>query len=123
MVKRAESERMRSAMEALWTDRCSIAVRRTVQAEGGAEELREETIASGVRCRLSYIEAGAAQLDVAARLGQRAKLMLGSELEVPAGSLITVERCGRQVKYRSSGAPRLYSSHQEIEMELSDRWA
>ncbi len=123
MVRQAEARRMREAIEALWTDVCSIAVRRAVQAEGGAEELREETIATGVKCRLSYIEAGAAQLDVAAQLGQRAKLMLGCELEVPPGSLITVERCGRQVKYRSSGAPRLYRSHQEIEMELSDRWA
>lgn len=122
-MRQAEARRLREAIEALWTDVCSIAVRRTVQAEGGAEEWKVETIAAGVKCRLSYIEAGTAQLDVAAQLGQRAKLMLGSEIEVPPGSLITVERCGREVKYRSSGAPRLYGSHQEIEMELFERWA
>lgn len=123
MVRQAEAERMRKAIEALWTDRCSIAICRPVQAESGAEELREETIATGVKCRLSYIEAEATEMNMAAQLSQRAKLMLGSEHEAPPGSLITVERCGRQVKYRSSGAPRLYRSHQEIEMELCDRWA
>lgn len=123
MVKQAEAGRLREAIEALWTDVCSIAMRRTVQAEGGAEEWKVEMIARGVKCRLSYIEAGAAELKVGAELGQRAKLMLGSEIEVPPGSLITVERCGREVKYRSSGAPRLYPSHQEIEMELFERWA
>lgn len=123
MVNGAEIRRMRDAAQSLWTDVCSVTVRRPVQGENGAEELREEVILEGVKCRLSYITAGAAQLALGPEVAQRAKLTLDSGHAIPPGSMIAVERCGRVVKYRASGEPKLYSSHQEIEMELFERWA
>ena len=85
---------------------------------------KEEMILSDVPCRLSFSSLPAASGDGTAVSRQQAvKLFLAPEILVKAGSKIVVTQNGATQEYKNSGEPAIYSSHQEINLELFRRWA
>lgn len=73
----------------------------------------------GVPCHLSYSStAPAAGSDTVTTAAQGIKLFLAPELVVPPGSRIEVTQHGRTESYAQSGKAAVYSSHQEILLEL-----
>lgn len=59
---------------------------------------------------------------------QQVKLFLSSQIKVNAGSklIVTQKYDSREdlvTEFSSSGVPAVYSSHQEISLELFERWA
>lgn len=54
---------------------------------------------------------------------QSIKLFIAPEIIIAAGSKIVVTQNGRTETYKSSGVPRVYVTHQEITLELFERWA
>lgn len=54
---------------------------------------------------------------------QSIKLFIAPEIIIAAGSKIVVTQNGRTETYKSSGVPRVYVTHQEIALELFERWA
>lgn len=51
---------------------------------------------------------------------QTIKLFFPNQFSVPAGSIFEVTQNGKFTKYKNSGEPALYSSHQEVMLELFD---
>lgn len=78
----------------------------------------------GQPCRLSFETLKTAQqTESAAAVTQVIKLFLSPEIRVKPGSKVTVTQDGVTVDYKCSGVPAVYPTHQEIILELFDRWA
>ncbi len=75
-------------------------------------------------CRLSFETLKAAvQSESAATITQVTKLFVSPEISIRAGSKITVTQAGITMDYTCSGVPAVYLTHQEIVLELFERWA
>ena len=116
-----QAQRMhRKAIEATYDGTCRIygmsPIRDPVTKVTSQEEvLKQEEIP----CHLSYSNtAPAAGSDTVAAVAQTIKLFLAPEPVVPAGSRIEVTQQGRIESYAQSGKSAVYSSHQEILLEL-----
>lgn len=109
----------------MYTGTCTVAERRKV--EGGASKLvayRDEVVLEGQPCRLSVKASGPAQqTGSAVGIAQVIKLFLAPDVTVRPGSKVTVAQDGVTADYRCSGVPAVYATHQEIVLELSERWA
>lgn len=51
------------------------------------------------------------------------KLFLAPEIDVKPGSTIEITHNGETVKYSNSGVAGKFYTHQEINLELAERWA
>lgn len=75
-------------------------------------------------CRLSFETLKAAvQSDSAATVTQITKLFVSPDVSIPAGSKITVTQDGVTADYTCSGIPAVYPTHQEIVLELFEKFA
>lgn len=78
----------------------------------------------GQPCRLSHASAGqAVQGATSTSKDQVIKLFLSPELTVKPGSEVEVTQDGVTTKFRASGEPAVFPTHQEVVLELADRWA
>nr|DAL93840.1 MAG TPA: head closure knob [Caudoviricetes sp.] len=72
-------------------------------------------------CRLSYKNVTSTnQTEANATVQQTIKLFIAPEIKIREGSKIFVEHEGRTTEFKHSGKPAIYSSHQEIVLELVD---
>lgn len=75
-------------------------------------------------CKLSFERLQTAvQSESAASVTQITKLFLSPDIEIKAGSKITVTQAGVTADYTSSGIPAVHPTHQEIILELFRGWA
>jgi len=75
-------------------------------------------------CKLSFETLQATvQTDSAATATQITKLFVSPDVSIKAGSKITVTQNGVTTDYTHSGIPAVYPTHQEIVLELFERWA
>lgn len=75
-------------------------------------------------CRLSFETIStASQSSSAASVTQSAKLLVSPDIRIKEGSKLTVTQAGMTADYTCSGTPAVYFSHQEIMLDLFERWA
>ena len=75
-------------------------------------------------CKLSFETVTAAvQTETAAAISQAVKMFVSPDVTIKPGSMLTVAQNGVTTEYTSSGVPAVYPTHQEIILELSDKWA
>lgn len=75
-------------------------------------------------CKLSFETVKAATAsDTAAAVTQITKLFISPDISIKPGSKITVTQDGITTDYTHSGVPAVYPTHQEILLELFERWA
>lgn len=75
-------------------------------------------------CRLSFQNISSAKKnEQAAGITQVTKLFISPSVAIEPGSKITVTQAGMTTDYTYSGVPAVYSTHQEIVLELFERWA
>lgn len=80
-------------------------------------------VLQGQKCKLSTENINIAGTSNGAP--QRAlsvKLFIAPEVVIKPGSKIVVTQDGVTTEYKSSGEPGRYTNHQEIQLELFDRW-
>ena len=64
------------------------------------------------------------QDDIKANVSQTTKLFIAPEITIKDGSRIEVtDVLGKKTIYKSSGQPAIYQTHQEIMLELVERYA
>lgn len=74
-------------------------------------------------CHLSFETLnGAVQSESAAVVTQTTKLFVSPDVTIKAGSKITVTQAGVTTDYTCSGIPAVYETHQEIILDLFERW-
>lgn len=110
----------RKRVERLYEDTCDVYAYRH-EPQAGSKLVRPSLVCvmQGIPCRLSFKteEAGTRKTGTTA-IGQQAVLFLAPEWEIKPGSKVEVLRFGRRIVYKSSGAPAVYPSHQEITLDL-----
>lgn len=75
-------------------------------------------------CRLSFKNITTTnQTTTAATITQITKLFIAPEIIIKPGSKITVFQNGVTCEYKNSGKPAMYSSHQEVILELFQGWS
>lgn len=115
----------REAIESLYEGTCSIVKYEGAKDEGSAVTHHEEvTVVENQPCKLSFESLHAAALsDTASGVSQEIKLFLAPEVEIEPGSKIIVEQHGVRRTYEASGEAAVYPTHQEIMLDLCERWA
>ncbi len=99
-------------------------MKRVKDISSGLTRSEPEVVLEGQPCRLSFeLLKAAAATEPAAAVAQAAKLFVSPDVEIKAGAKITVEQDGRTADYARSGIPAVYGTHQEIVLELFERWA
>lgn len=88
---------------------------------------QEITVYEALPCRISFRNNNMSMnnsrtSETAAQAIQKIKLFTSPDANIPKGSKIVVTQCGRRVAYKSSGEPMMYNTHQEIVMEIFDKW-
>ena len=121
-----QAQRMhRKAIEATYDGTCRIYGMRPVKDPMTKVTRQEEALVQdGIACHLSYSStAPVAGSDTVTGVAQTIKLFLAPELVVPPGSRIEVTQQGRTESYAQSGKAAVYSSHQEILLEIWKEYA
>lgn len=115
----------RKAIEATYDGTCRIYGMQSVKDPVTKVTRQEEVLVQeGIPCHLSYSSTvPAAGSDTVTAVVQTIKLFLAPELVVPSGSRIEVAQQGREESYGQSGKAAVYSSHQEIQLELWKEYA
>lgn len=114
----------RRAQEAAYDGRCTVVEYRQVKDEATKLTGKKEVVViEDQPCRLSYEKLSAVlQTETAAAMSQGIKLFLAPEIVIKGGSKIIVTQNGVTEKYCASGKPAVYSTHQEVMLELFEGW-
>lgn len=114
----------------LWRDTCAIDVTADADAPSGAKARRWTPLVRDEPCKLSYfnnvrLNPMPDARSMAAQTFQQAKLFLRRDLEVPAGSRVTVRLHGGadELFFENTGQPARFTHHQELLLQVSQRWA
>ena len=92
--------------------------------ETGLTRQGEVILLEDVPCHLSLESSQAdVQTASAALVSQTAKLFIAPDLTIKAGSKITVTQAGVTAMYTHSGKAAVYDTHQEIVLDLFEKFA
>lgn len=114
-----------NAIRSFWTGLCDVFIRTTsVNPNNGRNESAEAVWLRNEPCRISFSAVkSTAENNSAQAVVQTVKLFLAKGVEIPEGSKIVVTQNGVTGAYVKSGAPAVYSAHQEILLEKFTEWA
>ena len=115
-----------AAIKSLWRGKCTVTVRNndTTDENTGRVVVGEVDTYTDEPCRISFDTVNATQTENnAANIIQSITLFIDRAVVIPEGSKITVTQNGVTSVYEKSGKSAVYSTHQEIPLELFKRWA
>lgn len=114
----------RKAIESMYKDTCNVYEwQKTKDPITHANKFGEVLVHANKKCKLSHSTITVTSDDKAATQKQTIKLFIAPELEIKAGSKISITHQGRTVDYKRSGVPAIYTNHQEFMLELFDKYA
>ena len=115
---------VRKAIESMYKDTCTIYEQKEIIDHiTHASKFEEVPVHINQKCRLSFSSITITGNEEAASKAQTVKLFVAPELEVKAGSKISITHHGKTTDYKRSGEPAVYTNHQEIMLDLFDRYA
>jgi len=95
-----------------------------IKQPNGSMGFQETVVLENVPCRLSYKTIAAASQDNdAASVSQSITLFVSPDVLIAPGSKVTVTQNNVTTDYQRSGAAAVYSTHQEISLEIFKGWA
>jgi hypothetical protein len=119
-------QRARAIFEAAHYDGvCTVTEHQKVKNERSkVTEFVDVVVLSDQPCHLSFETIAKNQeSESASNVTQTTKLFIAPELTIKAGSKITVTQCGITTDYTHSGVPAVYDTHQEIILDLFEKWS
>lgn len=116
--------KMKNALEGLYEGVCTVYNQSKVIADDGSTSFAETAVLEDEPCRLSHssFPTNSRGEQVASRTST-ITLYLAPDKVVPSGSRIAVTQYGETVTYWMSGQPKIFSTHQEIELALQGGYA
>lgn len=118
--------RFAAAIKSLWNGKCTVTVRNndTTDENTGRVVIGEVNAYINEPCRISFDTVSATQPENnAANIVQSITLFIDRAVVIPPGSKITVTQNGVTAAYEKSGKSAVYSTHQEIPLEVFRGWA
>lgn len=114
----------RNALESLYTDTCAIYEYKEEKDKYTKRTASKEVvIVENEPCRLSYKSINKSSDENTPKITQVIKLFISNKIDIKAGSKIVVTKNNKTTEYKNSGEPAIYSNHQEIILELFERYA
>jgi hypothetical protein len=119
-------DRARAMIEETYDGICSVYVYgSTVDPETHITHKGETLIYENIPCRISFKNNNlndSQPTETAAKPVQKIKLFTSPDVNIPKGSKIKVTQNNVTRTYKSSGEPMMYYTHQEIILEIFDKW-
>ena len=115
----------RSSVEATYRGICNIYEYQTVKNPETKISSQEPVLVNeNIPCKLSFENLSVAGTgEGAAQRSIVAKLFIAPEVEIKAGSKLVITQDEITKEYAKSGEPGIFPSHQEIMLNLFERWA
>lgn len=114
----------KKAIESLYTGICTVYEYKEVRdPETKRTTSKEVVVIENQPCRLSFKNITQSKDGIAPKITQITKLFISNECNINPGSKIVVTQNNKTTEYKNSGEPAMYSNHQEIILELFDKWA
>ena len=125
MLPESQILRARKTVESMYAGKCTVTEHQKVIDEvSKLTTYKDDIVLENQPCRLSFQNISAAGKNgAAAVIAQTVKLFISPDIVVRPGSKITVTQNGITADYTYSGVPAVYMTHQEILLELFERWA
>ena len=116
---------VRKSIEMTYDCTCDVIQEEKYKKENKSTGFKETKVAENKKCKLSFETVTKdSQDDVKADVIQITKLFIAPEITIKPGSKIEVtDVIGKVTIYKSSGQPAIYQTHQEIVLELDERYA
>lgn len=112
------------ALKLLWKDKCTIYNRvEEINQFTKRTNFVEKIVVENEPCKLSFNSLSSAELDNVSSINQTITLFISNKITIPSGSKIVITRNENTFTYTNSGEPRIFTNHQEIKLELFERWA
>lgn len=120
MLSANQVVKVRKAIETMYDSVCTVVVHEEYEKPNGATGFRDAILLEDEPCHMQYASVSeATQGDAVARVAQEIRLFVRPDVEILAGSKITVN----SVDYTHSGVSAKYSTHQEIVLKLWKGWS
>jgi hypothetical protein len=85
---------------------------------------KRDIVHENIPCKLSFKTITSTTIDDGVgKIGQAAKLSINPDIVIKAGSKIVVTRDNKVLAFKNSGQPALHRNHQEIVLELFEKWS
>lgn len=124
MLQKIKLVKTRKAIESLYDGVCTVTEYQKVKKENKSIGFGERVTYQDIPCRMSYKSVNPInQTDTAGIVTQSIVVYLSPDVLVNPGSKITITQNNVTTEYKCSGKPAVYSSHQEVSVELFDRWS
>ena len=125
MLSKAQMVKARKALESLYDGTCSVTEYQKVKKENKVTGFGEVVVLEGQPCRLSFGSTATTSPtdNGVSSVTQTVKVFLAPEIKVKPGSKLTITQNGVTTDYKNSGQEAVYSTHQEIDLELFKGWA
>ena len=120
MLSANQMVKVRKAIETMYDAVCTIIIREEYEKDNSTTGFRNVVLLEDEPCHIKYSSVkSAVPEETAANVSQEIRLFISPDIEIPAGSRITVN----QVDYARSGVVAEYATHQEIVLSLWKGWS
>ena len=124
MLSKNQMVAVRQAIESMYIGTCTITQYQKVKQENKSTGFKEVIVLENQPCKLSFEKiVNTNPTETAALLVQTAKVLIAPEIQIKPGSKLTIIQNGVTTKFKNSGEPAIFGSHQEIILELFKGWA
>ena len=117
-----------SPLTRLWKDRMTITVKQSYKRADKSTGFQDVVIIINEPCKVSFADNMAFNLlpepdGVASPQKKITKLFCSPDLVIPTGSKIAITHQGATENYTHSSKPSIFTNHQEILLDVLDKWA
>lgn len=124
MLSKNQVVKVQKALERLYTGKCTVTVHEEYDKPNGSTGFHDAVTFSDEPCRVSFSRiAPTSGGEAAATVVQSVRLHIAPGIIIPPGCKITVTQNDVTTDYTRSGEPAIYDTHQEIDLELFERWS
>lgn len=116
---------IRRAIESQYKGKCDVYEYRNVKDPiTKITEQKEVLVYRNWPCKLSYEKINSTNQSTGiAEQSMSTKLFISPDIEIKAGSKIVVTQNGVTTSFSNSGMPGRFTNHQEIMLEMFERWS
>ena len=124
MLQKIKMVKARKAVESLYNGLCTISEYKKVKKENKSTGFDEVVVLENQPCRMSYKTVNStSQTDTVGTVTQAITVYLSPDILVKPGSKLTITQNDVTSEYKCSGKSAIYSTHQEIPLELFKGWS
>ena len=124
MLQKIKMVKARKAVESLYDGICTISEYTKIKKENKSTAFGEIVILENQPCRMSFKTVNPTnQTDTVGVVTQAITVYMSPDILVKPGSKLTITQNGVTSEYQCSGKSAIYSTHQEIPLELFKGWS